>query len=138
MNVDIEDAVEIFFVNLFPIAYHKAIDLNYKTDGDFHADYVNCLKHTYKDLEPFGSVSKDLSIKLKQSLKAASDFTNGLLESANVLSDLNRIDVNTLSETCQNQLVKMTHCPLCNGLSKLSVRTCHSYCLNIMRYVIEL
>lgn len=128
----------MFFVNLFPIAYHKAVNLNYQTDGDFHDDYANCLKHTYKDLEPFGSVSKDLSIKLKLNLKAASDFTNGLLESSDVLSDMNKIDVNALSETCQNQLVKMTDCPSCKGLSRTNVRTCHSYCLNIMRYVIEI
>ncbi|KAL5290035.1 GPC5 family protein [Megaselia abdita] len=131
--LNIEDAVDMFFVNLFPIAYHKAVNYNYQTDGDFHVDYANCLKHIYKDLEPFGSVSNDLSTKLKLNLKAASYFTNSLLESAAVLSDINKIDVNTLSETCQNQLVKMTDCPMCNGLSRTSVRTCHSYCLNIMR-----
>lgn len=135
-NLNIEDAVETFFVNLFPIAYHKAVNLNYQTDGDFHVDYVNCLKHTYKDLEPFGSISKELSIKLKMNLMAASDFTNGLLDSAVALSDINRIDVNTLGETCQNQLLKMTYCHICNGLSRINVRTCHSYCLNIMRYVL--
>lgn len=123
----------MFFVNLFPIAYHKAVNLNYQTDGEFHDDYLNCLEHAYKDLEPFGSISKDLTSKLKFSFKTASDFTKSLLESADVLSNIDKIDVNTLSETCQNQLVKMTYCPLCKGMSRINVRTCHSYCLNIIR-----
>lgn len=133
---NIDDTVETFFVNLFPIAYHKAVYSS--KPGDFHVDYVNCLKHTYKDhkdLEPFGQVSKELSSKLKANLLAAGDFTNGLLESAHVFSDINKIDVNVLSETCQNQLLKMTYCPICNDLSRSNVRTCHSYCLNIMRYM---
>lgn len=117
------------------MGYHKAINLNYETDGDFHNDYISCLKHAYLDLEPFGSVTNELKLNLESNLLTINDFSNGLLESAKVLSSINKIDLSYLSTTCENQLLKMTYCPICKDISLSNAKICHSYCLNVMRYV---
>lgn len=129
----LETAVHTFFVDLFPVAYHQAVHLNKNNYGDLHEDYVSCLKHTFDDLQPFGKIPKDLNKNLLQSITTATVFINALEQSASVLASTDELDSMYLTQTCQKQLLKMSYCPSCIGLQKKQVKTCYSYCSNVMR-----
>lgn len=129
----LENAVHTFFVNLFPVAYHQVVHLNKKSYGELYEDYINCLKHTYDDLQPFGAIPKEISRTLIQSTQTAQIFINALYQSAEVLSEMDDLYGAHLSESCQRHLLKMSYCPRCNGLQKSHVKICYSYCMNVLR-----
>ncbi|XP_037933748.1 division abnormally delayed protein [Teleopsis dalmanni] len=129
----LEDAIHKFFVNLFPVAYHQAVHLNKDNYGELHDDYINCLKHTYDDLQPFDTIPKEIKHNLMQSVQTATIFMNSLIQSANVLSETDELYALYLTDTCQKHLLKMSYCPSCNGLQKTHAKTCYSYCMNVLR-----
>ncbi|XP_065358934.1 division abnormally delayed protein [Calliphora vicina] len=129
----LENAIHKFFVNLFPVAYHQVVHLNKQSYGELHEDYINCLKHTYDDLQPFGAIPKEITRNLVQSLQTAHIFINALYQSAEVLSETDELYATHLSESCQKHLLKMSFCPSCNGLQKEHVKPCYSYCMNVLR-----
>ena len=129
----LENAIHKFFVNLFPVAYHHVVHLNKENYGELHEDYINCLKHTYDDLQPFGAIPKEITRNLMQSLQTAHIFINALYQSAEVLSETDELYATHLSESCQKHLLKMSYCPSCNGLQKAHVKPCYSYCMNVLR-----
>ncbi|XP_054732311.1 division abnormally delayed protein [Anastrepha obliqua] len=130
---DLEDAIQKFFVNLFPVAYHQAVHLSKDNYGELHEDYINCLKHTFDDLLPFGSIPKEIKLNLLQSVQTATIFLNSLQQSAEVLSETDDLYAMYLTNTCQNHLLKMNFCPSCMGLQKSHVKTCYSFCMNVLR-----
>lgn len=129
----LEDETHKFFVNLFPVAYHQAVHLSKNNDGKLHEDYVNCLKHTYDHLQPFGSIPKEIAHSLMQSIQAARVFLMALHQSAEVLSETDALYGDHLSENCQKHLLKMSYCPSCNGMQRTQVKSCYSYCMNVLR-----
>lgn len=134
-NTDnIEKAVNDFFTQLFPVAYHHAVhaisDIN---NGDFHIDYKNCLMHTFDELQPFGNIPKILSKNLVQSVGMASVFIKTVDRAATILAKTEELNTNFLSTKCKHHLLKMNFCPECNGVTKQTVKTCSSYCLNVIR-----
>ncbi|KAM7357577.1 division abnormally delayed protein [Cochliomyia hominivorax] len=129
----LENAIHKFFVNLFPVAYHQVVHLNKQSYGELHEDYINCLKHTYDDLQPFGAIPKEITRNLVQSIQTAHIFINALYQSAEVLSETDELYATHLSESCQKHLLKMSYCPSCNGLQKSHVKPCYSYCMNVLR-----
>lgn len=129
----LEEALHKFFVNLFPVAYHQAVHLSKENYGELHEDYNNCLKHTFDDLQPFGTIPKDIKRNLMQSIQTAQIFMSTLLQSAEVLSETNELYATHLTTQCQKQLLKMSYCPSCNGMQKSQVKTCYSYCMNVLR-----
>ncbi|XP_004525364.1 division abnormally delayed protein [Ceratitis capitata] len=132
-NSNLEDAIHKFFVNLFPVAYHQAVHLSKDNYGELHEDYINCLKHTFDDLEPFGSIPKEIKRNLLQSIQTATIFLNSLQQSAEVLSETDELYSSHLTDTCQKHLLKISYCPSCNGLQKTQVKLCYSYCMNVYR-----
>ncbi|XP_059218906.1 division abnormally delayed protein [Stomoxys calcitrans] len=129
----LESVIHKFFVNLFPVAYHQVVHLNKQSYGELHEDYINCLKHVYDDVQPFGTIPKEISRNLMQSIQTAHIFINALHQSAEVLSETDDLYAAHLSESCQRHLLKMSYCPRCNGLLKSHVKTCYSYCMNVLR-----
>ncbi|XP_054086149.1 division abnormally delayed protein isoform X1 [Zeugodacus cucurbitae] len=130
-NSNLEDAIHKFFVNLFPVAYHQAVHLSKDNYGELHEDYINCLKHTFDDLQPFGSIPKEIKRNLLQSVQTATIFLNSLQQSAEVLSETDQLYSLYLTDNCQKHLLKMSYCPSCNGLQKTQVKPCYSYCMNV-------
>lgn len=136
----LDDHIQTFFYNLFPIAYHQEVHLNNnnQSTGDLSDDYITCLKNSFGDLHPFGDVPKELSKNLVQSMDAAKIFVNALNKGAEILSDIYKKDMlhttdHYLSPKCQTHLLKMSYCKECNGISKPRAKTCYGYCLNVMR-----
>lgn len=126
----LEEAINTFFMNLFPVAYHETV---HKNNGDLHDDYISCLKHTYHDIQPFGNTPRDVKQNLMQSLQPTNVFMNALLQSASIWGETDGLYSMYMTDKCQMHLLKMSHCPGCHGLVKNQVKTCHSYCMNVMR-----
>ncbi|XP_030385073.1 division abnormally delayed protein [Scaptodrosophila lebanonensis] len=129
----LEDALHKFFVQLFPVAYHQAVHLSKKNYGELHEDYINCLKLNFDDLQPFGQIPKEIQTNLLQSVHMANIFMNALLQSAEVLSEVDQLYGQHLTDTCKRQLLKMSYCPSCNGQQRSQVKVCYSYCMNVLR-----
>lgn len=131
----LEDAVHQFFVQLFPVAYHQAVHVSKNSYGELHDDYINCLKHHFDDMRPFGEIPRELQSSLVQSVHISNVFMKALLESAEVLSEADSLYGSQLSDTCKMHLLKMHYCPNCNAHQPSSKETkvCHGYCMNVLR-----
>lgn len=130
---DFNQAVQQFFVELFPVAYHHAVHMASADTGDFHIDYKNCLMHTFDDLQPFGNIPKTLSKQLYQGIETAIIFLTGLERAADILASIEELDYNSLTPNCQKHLMKMNYCAQCNGFNRHHTKPCNGYCLNVMR-----
>uniref|UniRef100_A0A2M4DKZ8 Putative heparin sulfate cell surface proteoglycan n=1 Tax=Anopheles darlingi TaxID=43151 RepID=A0A2M4DKZ8_ANODA len=141
---DLELVTDKFFRNLFPVAYHHAIHSDMQQDRstgsssgsgsskrDFHSDYKNCLVHTYNDLQPFGSVPRELSASLVSSVSAASVLLRVLREGADVLAKLEEIGVT--APLCKKALLRMNYCGSCHLFDHLHAKPCAGLCQNVMR-----
>lgn len=122
--------LQVFFYNLFPIAYHRAVHLN---NGDLPEFYIECLKKSFDDLKPFGDIPKELSKSLTQSLDAGRLFIDVLQKAGEVLDEADKLDSLTLVPACRTHLLKMTYCKQCHGHAPSSVKACHGYCKNVIR-----
>ncbi|XP_016991374.2 division abnormally delayed protein [Drosophila rhopaloa] len=131
---NLEEAVRQFFVQLFPVAYHREVHLSKNNMGDLHEDYVNCLKHNFDEMRPFGDIPRQLQASLGQSVHMSNVFMNALLQAAEVLSEADGLYGQQLTDTCKQQLLKMHYCPNCNGHhSGSGTKLCDGYCKNVMR-----
>ncbi|XP_052859669.1 division abnormally delayed protein [Anopheles cruzii] len=140
---DLELVTDKFFRNLFPVAYHHAIHSTGASQGrnggaaaansnrDFHSDYKNCLVHTYNDLQPFGSVPRELASSLVSSVGAASVLLRVLRDGADVLTKLEEIGVT--SPLCKKALLRMNYCGSCHLFDHLHAKPCSGLCHNVMR-----
>ncbi|XP_060660807.1 division abnormally delayed protein [Drosophila nasuta] len=131
---NLEDALHKFFEQLFPVAYHHGVHLSKNNYGELHEDYINCLKHNFDDLQPFGQIPKDVQSTLLQSVHMSNIFMNALIQSAEVISEMDALYGERLTDTCKLHLLKMYYCPNCNGHTEHSrPKLCYSYCMNVMR-----
>lgn len=138
--MEVEKVVQQFFVDFFPIVYHHVLLSGDTaatgaeasgTGKDFRADYKKCIKHTYEDVLPFGHVPQNLARALQQSIGAAGVFLRALEHGASVLESVEQLEESHFGAKCSSHLVKMNYCQECDGSRK--VKTCHGYCLNVMR-----
>lgn len=139
---EIVNSVNVFFTELFPLAYHHSADI---PDKDFTLNYKECLKKSIDSISPFGDIPKQMEQSLSKSLEA----TRLLLQAFRIGSEvLNTTDTLLIDEhssdnsECHDALLKMTYCPKCLGLYK-HAKPCSGYCLNVLRgcitkYVAEL
>uniref|UniRef100_A0A6B2EAU6 Putative heparin sulfate cell surface proteoglycan n=1 Tax=Phlebotomus kandelakii TaxID=1109342 RepID=A0A6B2EAU6_9DIPT len=133
-NLDIERVVTNFFVSLFPVAYHHVVNAESDTHStDFHVDYKNCLMHTFEDIQPFGDIPRTVARSLQHSVGAATVFVRALDRGADVLASTEELDGEYLTHKCKMHLLKMSYCPECRGVIKGRVKSCYSYCINVMR-----
>ncbi|XP_058987715.1 division abnormally delayed protein [Musca domestica] len=129
----LEHNIHQFFVNLFPVAYHQVVHLDKQRYGELHEDYINCLKLTYDEIQPFGDIPTEISRNLRQSIQMVHILINALHQSAEVLGETDELYGAHLTESCQKHLLRMSYCPRCNGLQKTHVKTCYGYCVNVLR-----
>lgn len=139
-EVNLETVVERFFINLFPVAYHNAVQAGQPRDGasqnantDFNNDFKNCLTHTYDSLQPFGEIPKKLAKSLVQSVEAASVFVHALDQGAEILDGVVKLGSESLSKSCKTSLLKMNYCAVCKGHERYHARPCDAYCVNVMK-----
>lgn len=141
-DIDINNSVENFFVELFPLAYQNVVGLQNK---EFSAEYKKCMKETFNDVQPFGEIPKQLSLSLSKSFDATRLLMQALgigVEVLNVTHTLIIEDNGKSNIECHDAIMKMTFCHKCMGL-KVDSKPCSGYCLNVLRgcltkYVSEL
>ncbi|XP_061492683.1 glypican-5-like isoform X3 [Rhineura floridana] len=114
-----------FFDSLFPLVYSRLINPGITGLSE---EYMECLRLTRQDINPFGLCSKEAVTKLEKALWANRIFSQALGIGTEVL---NATEHATLTKECSRALVKMQYCPHCQGLTL--IRPCEGYCLNVMR-----
>lgn len=130
----LEDALNKFFEQLFPVAYHQAVHISNNNYGELHEDYINCLKHNFEAMQPFAQIPKEIQTNLMQAVHTSNIFMNALLQSAEVLSETDKLYASQMTDTCKLHLLKMHYCPNCNGHTEQKrPKICYSYCMNVMR-----
>jgi len=130
----LEDALHKFFEQLFPVAYHQVVHHTKENYGELHEDYINCLKHNFDDLQPFGHIPKEVQSNLLHSVHMSNIFMSALIQSAEVLDATDELYGKQLTETCKLHLLKMDYCPHCNGHPQHNKpKVCYSYCMNVLR-----
>lgn len=128
----LEPAIEIFFKNLFPIAYHHAVESHdIKFMEELSVDYKSCLKKNYENLKPFGDIPLITSRILTQYIGSSNIFLRALDEAGRIVNDMEKFATNNISPNCQKALLKMDYCAQCKGLS--DSKPCRSYCSNVLR-----
>lgn len=135
---DIDKVVHGFFMQFFPVAYHHVLASEEGEYGagvtsgkDFSTDYKNCITHSYETLLPFGDIPRDVAKALQKSIGAAGVFLRSLRHGAKVLESVEHLDESHFGGKCSSHLVKINYCQACDG-SRM-VKSCHGYCLNVMR-----
>ncbi|KFV04551.1 Glypican-5, partial [Pterocles gutturalis] len=121
----VESAVLRFFDSLFPLVYSRLINPGIT---DLSEDYMECLRLTRQDINPFGRYSKNMVTELSKSLWASRMLSQALSLGIEVI---NTTEHAALTKECSRALVKMQYCPHCQGLTL--IRPCVGYCLNVMR-----
>lgn len=136
---ELEAVIEKFFRNLFPLAYHHAVHSESEEDSpqatrDFHIDYKNCLTSSYEALQPFGDIPFSISRSLVQSVTSASTLLRALERGAEILSEIENLPIeSSMSDKCQQALLKMNYCAACKGHNYHHLKPCYGYCSNVMR-----
>ncbi len=133
----LEQVIEKFFVNLFPVAYHHAVHTTQNTGemsmNDFHVDYKNCLTHTFAQLQPFGDIPLKISRSLVQSVSAANVLLRAFYQGSEVLGNVENLSSDILSPKCKNALVKLNYCASCKGHNFHHSKSCFGFCTNVLR-----
>ncbi|XP_076636548.1 division abnormally delayed protein isoform X1 [Colletes latitarsis] len=123
-----------FFTNLFPIAYHNAVN-PHQYEQDFTEKFKTCLYETMDEIQPFGEIPKQVSKSVSKSLEATRVLVQALTLGKTVLD---RTDSLLFSGTspqqaaCYGALLRMTYCPRCKGIGP-AVSPCSGFCTNVMR-----
>ncbi|CAK9821496.1 Division abnormally delayed protein [Anthophora retusa] len=123
-----------FFVKLFPIAYHNAVN-PHQYEQDFTEKFKSCLYETMDEIQPFGDIPKQVSKSMSKSLEATRVLVQALTLGKTVLDRTDGVLFSGISpqqEACYGALLRMTYCPRCKGIGP-SVRPCSGFCINVMR-----
>lgn len=121
-----------FFMQLFPIAYHRTVN---PSQQDFTDKFKDCLYKTMDDIQPFGDIPKQISRSVAKSLEATRVLVQALTLGKTVLDKTDSVLFSGTSlhqSNCYRALLRMTHCPKCKGISS-SVRPCKGFCTNVVR-----
>lgn len=134
-RIMLQEQLNNFFTQLFPIAYHHVVNPN---NQDFTDKFKECLYESIDGIQPFGEIPKQISHSVSKSLEAMRVLIQALKLGETVLE---KIDLNIFQSTsshqslCNEGLLKMTYCPKCTGHS--SVSACKGLCKNIVRFVVN-
>jgi len=128
----LQDLVQHFFAQLFPLVYHQAVNLH---ATDFTEDYKSCLRKAMPDILPFGEYPRDIALDVAKTFEETKVLLEALLLGADVLNTTDLLMASGGSpglEHCHEALMRLHYCPRCQGLPA-SVKPCNGYCLNVMR-----
>ncbi|XP_076244268.1 division abnormally delayed protein [Calliopsis andreniformis] len=123
-----------FFKKLFPIAYHNAVN-PHQSEQDFTEKFKTCLYETMDEIEPFGTIPKQISTSVSKSLEATRLLVQALTLGKTVLDTADSVlfsDSSPQQEACYGALLRMTYCPRCKGIGP-AVSPCSGFCTNVMR-----
>ncbi|XP_042194957.1 glypican-5-like isoform X1 [Callorhinchus milii] len=122
---NIEDVVLRYFDSLFPLVYNRLIHPGLT---EVSQEYIECLRMTRRDINPFGANPMKMVAEMSRSLQAMKT----LLQALNIGNQVINITENVaFSRECTRALVKMEYCSHCQGLTL--IKPCVGYCLNVMR-----
>ncbi|XP_056420532.1 glypican-5-like isoform X3 [Hyla sarda] len=124
-DLPLEDAFSRFWDALFPLVYNHLINPGVASLSE---EYLDCLRLTRQDINPFGNYSNEMLVHLSKSLWASRMMKQAFSMAEQVI---NTTEHAGLTRECTRGLVKMQYCPHCQGLTL--IRPCVGYCLNVMR-----
>ncbi|XP_043926040.1 glypican-5 isoform X2 [Protopterus annectens] len=124
-DVTVEGAITRFLDSLFPVVYSRVINPGIARLSE---EYIECLRMTRQDVNPFGQYSKQLVTELSKSLQASRLLSMALNLGVEVINTTEHV---TFTKECSKALVRMQYCSHCHGLTL--IRPCVGYCLNVMR-----
>ncbi|KAG8580561.1 hypothetical protein GDO81_007343 [Engystomops pustulosus] len=124
-DMPLEDAFSRFWDSLFPLVYNHLINPGIMS---LSGEYLDCLRLTRQDMNPFGNYSSEMLTHLSESLWASRMMKQALSMAEQVINSTEHAG---LTRECTHALVKMQFCPHCQGLTL--IRPCVGYCLNVMR-----
>lgn len=87
-ELNLQQALDHFFEKLF-VRLFKMLNPTFQ----FHDGYENCISASFNSIEPFGDIPKNLLIDLKRQLGASRTFVQGLFAGANIIRQLNQVDI---------------------------------------------
>ncbi|XP_040283791.1 glypican-5-like isoform X2 [Bufo bufo] len=124
-DMPLDDAFSRFWDDLFPLVYNHLINPGIVS---LSGEYLDCLRLTRQDINPFGNYSNDMLVHLSESL-----WTSRMMKQALSLAEqvINSTEHAGMTRECTRALVRMQYCPHCQGLTL--IRPCVGYCLNVMR-----
>ncbi|XP_077147229.1 glypican-5-like isoform X2 [Ranitomeya variabilis] len=124
-DMPLEDAFSRFWDALFPFVYNHLINPGLES---LSGEYLDCLRLTRQDMNPFGNYSNEMLEHLSKSLWASRMMKQALSMAEQVINSTQHAG---LTRECTRSLVRMQYCPHCQGLTL--IRPCVGYCLNVMR-----
>ncbi|XP_066454317.1 glypican-5-like isoform X2 [Eleutherodactylus coqui] len=124
-DMPLEDAFSRFWDALFPSVYNHLINPGVVS---LSGEYLDCLRLTRQDINPFGNYSNDMLAHFSKSLWASRMMKQALSMAEQVI---NSTEYAGMTRECTRALVRMQYCPHCQGLTL--IRPCVGYCLNVMR-----
>ncbi|XP_073437391.1 glypican-5-like isoform X3 [Dendrobates tinctorius] len=124
-DMPLEDAFSRFWDALFPSVYNHLINPGVVS---LSGEYLDCLRLTRQDINPFGNYSNEMLEHLSKSLWASRMMKQALGMAEQVINSTQHAG---LTRECTRSLVRMQYCPHCQGLTL--IRPCVGYCLNVMR-----
>jgi dally-like protein len=136
-DLNLEESVTTFFASLFPLVYHHAVNPHLR---DFSSDYKSCLRATISEIQPFGDVPRQVAQGISKTMEATRVLLQALNLGAEVLNNTDTllmtdsIDVSGAQwSECHTALLRMSYCPMCQGLTRPGLKPCSGYCLNVLR-----
>ncbi|KAM8954348.1 glypican-5-like [Pelodytes ibericus] len=124
-NMPVEGAVSRFFDALFPLVYNHLIN---PVRSPLSEEYLECLRLTRQDINPFGPSYQDMVTELSKSVWASRMMKQSLSMAIDIINSTEHAG---MTRECTRALVRMQYCPHCQGLTL--IRPCVGYCLNVMR-----
>ncbi|XP_063298414.1 glypican-5-like isoform X2 [Pelobates fuscus] len=124
-DMPVEGAGSRFFDALFPLVYNHLLS---PTRAPLSEDYLECLRLTRQDINPFGPSFQGMVTELSKSLWASRMMKQSLNMA---IHTINSTEHAGMTRECTRALVRMQYCPHCQGLTL--IRPCVGYCLNVMR-----
>jgi dally-like protein len=136
-DLNLEESVTTFFASLFPLVYHHAVNPHLR---DFSSDYKSCLRATISEIQPFGDIPRQVALGISKTMEATRVLLQALNLGAEVLNNTDTllmtdsIDVSGAQwSECHTALLRMSYCPMCQGLTRPGLKPCSGYCLNVLR-----
>ncbi|KAM4043183.1 glypican-5-like isoform 2-T2 [Anomaloglossus baeobatrachus] len=124
-DISLEDTFTRFWDSLFLFVYNHLINPG---AGSLSVGYLDCLRLTRQDINPFGNYSNEMLEHLSKSLWVSRMMKQALSMAEQVINSTQHAG---LTRECTRALVRMQYCPHCQGLTL--IRPCVGYCLNVMR-----
>ncbi|XP_053315513.1 glypican-5-like isoform X2 [Spea bombifrons] len=124
-EMPVDNAVSRFFDALFPLVYNHLLNPG---KGTLSEEYLECLRLTRQDINPFGPSFQEMVTVLSKSLWASRMMKQSLSMAVHIINSTEHAG---MTRECTRALVRMQYCPHCQGLTL--IRPCVGYCLNVMR-----